>query len=145
MTHPPPHSPARPQPQRGPLWWRRSDPVTRVIVVVATALAPVIIGGVLLITMVSRSADRGEAVDVSLTGCTFTGSTATVAFTVVNNGSRDQTVRLRWEYRDASGARVDTDSTRVEVPAGDTVRDEESTILNADASSGTCRLLSVDR
>ncbi|MGN9894712.1 hypothetical protein [Micromonospora sp. L31] len=53
---------------------------------------------------------------------------------------------LEVEYRDVSGARLDTDTAYVgSVPAGDTVRGEESTFLNASPGSGTitCKIVKV--
>ncbi|WP_280841636.1 FxLYD domain-containing protein [Micromonospora sp. A200] len=83
---------------------------------------------------------------MQVTPCSGTGSTATIGYTVKNNGSKARRVTLEVEYRDVSGARLDTDTAYVgSVPAGDTVRGEESTFLNASPGSGTitCKIVKV--
>ncbi|MDH6466380.1 hypothetical protein M2302_006588 [Micromonospora sp. A200] len=87
-----------------------------------------------------------KQLDVQVTPCSGTGSTATIGYTVKNNGSKARRVTLEVEYRDVSGARLDTDTAYVgSVPAGDTVRGEESTFLNASPGSGTitCKIVKV--
>lgn len=96
---------------------------------------------------VGRITDSNAAkqIDVQLTSCGGTGSVAKVGYTVTNNGSKARRVTLKLEYRDGSGARLDTDTAYVgSVPAGDTVRGEESTILNATSGSAiTCKVVGV--
>ncbi|WP_200209564.1 FxLYD domain-containing protein [Micromonospora coerulea] len=96
---------------------------------------------------IGRISDRNavEQLDVQVTSCTGTGSVATIGYTVKNTGSEARRVTLKVEYRDASGARLDTDTAYVgSVPAGDTVRGEESTILNASTSGAiTCKIVRV--
>ncbi|MEU8301129.1 FxLYD domain-containing protein [Micromonospora sp. NPDC048909] len=96
---------------------------------------------------VGRVSDNNavKQLDVQVTACSGTSSVATIGYTVTNNGNEDRRVTLKVEYRDASGARLDTDTAYVgSVPAGDTVRGEESTILNASTSGTiTCKIVDV--
>ncbi|MFI6266170.1 FxLYD domain-containing protein [Micromonospora sp. NPDC051006] len=96
---------------------------------------------------VGRVSDNNavKQLDVQVTSCTGTSSVATIGYTVKNNGNEDRRVTLKVEYRDSSGARLDTDTAYVgSVPAGDTVRGEESTVLNASpGSSITCKIVDV--
>jgi hypothetical protein len=53
-------------------------------------------------------------------------------------------VTIGIEYRDSSGARIDTDTARVRnVAPGDTVRTEETTLLDAGAPTGRCQITSI--
>jgi hypothetical protein len=81
--------------------------------------------------------------DTTVTGCTSTSTVATVQFTITNTGSRSQGATVHVEYRDGTGAQVDTDTTVVgAIQPGDTVRKEESTILDSAPAGGsiTCRI-----
>lgn len=109
--------------------------VTFVVFVLTTVLGP-------------SATPASKTLDVSVTGCEFSGSdslpSATVEFTVRNTGDVARGATIGIEYRDASGARIDTDTARVKsIPAGDIVRSSETTILDAAASSGTCAIVSV--
>jgi len=81
---------------------------------------------------------------VEVTSCDFAGATAKVGLTVHNTGSTARSAQIAIEYRDAAGTRIDTDSTTArEVAPGDTVRLEESTLLDVPTESGTCRVAAV--
>jgi hypothetical protein len=81
---------------------------------------------------------------VEVTSCTFAGSTATVGLLVVNNGDAVRDAHIQVQYRDAGGERLDTNETTARaVGPGETVRLEESTILDAPANAGTCTVTRV--
>lgn len=62
----------------------------------------------------------------------------------MNDGSRSDSATVSIEYRDSAGARLDTDTASVRnIAPGDTARTEESTILDAEADSGSCRVTAV--
>lgn len=119
------------------------------------AILGMVFGGVILLCVglaaVGLVSDRNAAskMDVQITSCKFTGSevlpSATVGYTVVNNGDSTRSVSIKIEYRDSSGARIDTDTAYVrDVKAGDTVRGEETTLLDAAPSgSGECVVVGV--
>jgi uncharacterized protein (TIGR02588 family) len=124
-------------PPRKPHWWRDLGQGGQAVLIICAILVPVIAGVLIVATYANRAAAGSIKVDV--TSCTLTtNQLAEVAFTAENTSGRAKTVRLRWEYRDGGGALVDTDSTSVTIPAGDTVRGEESTFLNAKVSSVRC-------
>ena len=81
---------------------------------------------------------------VEVTSCSFAGKTATVGLLVVNTGDATRDVHVQVEYRDVAGARLGTDETAAgTVAAGDTVRLEDSTILDPPANDGTCAVTRV--
>jgi hypothetical protein len=115
------------------------------IVLGSVAFLVLLCGG---LATIGRMSERNAAskIDATVTSCGGSGSVAKIGYTVTNNGSKGHRVRLEVEYRDSSGARLDTDTAYVgEVPAGDTVRGEESTVLNASppGSTITCRITKV--
>lgn len=140
-VHPPQPTQIPPiPPKRKPHWWRDLGQGGQAVIIIGAILTPVLIGVVIFATYVERA--KAGSIKVDITSCEYTGSdafpTATIEFTAENTSGRTETVRLKWEYRDSSGALVDTDSTRVTIPAGDTVRGTETTILNAPADGGRC-------
>lgn len=139
---PPGFYPPPPPPRKKSFWSSTGGILT--IVFGAIALIVVLCGGLAVIGRVGDSKAMSK-IDVQLTSCGGTGSVATVGYSVTNNGDRARRVTLELEYRDASGARLDTDTAYVgSVPAGDTVRGEESTILNASESGTiTCKVTKV--
>ncbi|MFI6332903.1 FxLYD domain-containing protein [Micromonospora chersina] len=107
------------------------------------AVVALLCGGLATIGALSNRQSLNH-IDVQVTSCESTGSVAKVGFTVRNSGKQARRVTLDIEYRDAAGARLDTDTAYVgNVPAGDTVRGEESTILNAESTSLTCKVVKV--
>ena len=78
--------------------------------------------------------------DVTVVSCeasTGTLSTATVGFIIRNTSDEARAATVEIEYRDASGARLDTDTVRVAtIKAGGVVRHDESTVLNGTATDG---------
>lgn len=102
--------------------------------------AIVLVAGAIAAVMIASKA-QGANIDVTTQSCTFQGETlpsVTVEFTVANSGSRPARIEIDWVFRDSSGARIDTDTTRLTVPAGETVRSSETTLLPVAVSSGTC-------
>lgn len=107
-------------------------------------LVVLLCGGLAVLGQVGDSKGLSK-IDVQLTSCGGSESVAKVGYSVTNNGDRARRVTLELEYRDSSGARLDTDTAYVgNVPAGDTVRGEESTILNAsEPGTITCKVTKV--
>lgn len=93
----------------------------------------------------SGSDDAGRSdMRVDITSCSLDGDTARVGLEVTNNGDVTESARIEIEYRDSAGRRVDTDTTWVrDIAPGDTVRTEESTLLDAPTSSGRCIVTEV--
>lgn len=145
--YPPPYPPASappgfypPPPKKS--FWSSAGGILTIIGICFAALI-LFCGGLAVLGAASNS-NATSKMQVQMTSCEVSGSVAKVGYTVTNNGSRAQRARLDIEYRDSAGARLDTDTAYVgEVPAGDTVRGEESTILNARATSGSCKILRV--
>jgi hypothetical protein len=105
-----------------------------------------LIAAVVGLAWVGARSDRAEVAKfrVEVTSCTFTGSTATVGLLVVNTGDAKRDVHVQVEYRDAGGTRLKTDETAAgTVAAGDTVRLDDSTVLDAPADGGTCTVTRV--
>ena len=144
---PPPGAPPGfyppPPPRKKPSFWGSTGGIL-LIVFGSIGLVGVLCGGLITIGRISDQ-NALKNIDVQVTSCTSTGVTATIGYTVKNSGSQDRRVTLKVEYRDASGARLDTDTAYVgNVPAGDTVRGEESTILNASTTGNiTCKVTGV--
>jgi hypothetical protein len=91
-----------------------------------------------------ESRARTAKMRVEVTACDFAGATAKVGLMVRNTGDAPRSAQIAIEYRDASGTRVDTDSaTAREVAPGDTVRLEETTLLDVPTDEGTCRIATV--
>lgn len=136
---PPPFLP--PPPRRS--FWSSPGGILTIIGIVFGGLI-VVCGGLTIIGKVSDDAALSK-IKVELTSCKAGTITATAGYTVTNKGDTARRVTIDIEYRDASGARLDTDTAYVgEVPAGDTVRGEESTVLNAEPSGAlTCKIVKV--
>lgn len=113
------------------------------IVLMLTAVAVLVIA-IMLITP-SNGSRVAKDLSVTVLSCTFTGDTATAGLEVTNTGTRTiQRATLHIEYRDSSGNRIDTDTSTVrDITAGDTVRQDETTLLNARATSGTCHITGI--
>lgn len=138
--YPPPYYPVPPaKPQR---FW--STPGGIILIVVGGVIALCLGFGV--IGAVGRIVGASD-MKADITSCEFSGGmlpAATVGYTVTNSGDSTRSVRIKFEYRDSSGSRIDTDSAYVrDVAPGDTVRGEETTILNATVSSGKCAIVGV--
>lgn len=98
--------------------------------------------------LIANSSNTGQFKPVNSTlkatvvSCSFTGGDlpmATVGFTITNNSTVTRNATVHIEYRDLAGSRIDTDTSYVRnIAPGDTVRTEESTLLNASADHGTC-------
>ncbi|WP_422751334.1 FxLYD domain-containing protein [Micromonospora sp. WMMD1219] len=142
MKGPPPPGfyPAQP-PKKSSFWG--STPGILLIVFGSLGIVAVLCVGLVMIGAVS---DRNavKQIDAQITSCSTNGRVAKVGYTVRNSGNKARRVRLEIEYRDASGARLDTDTAYVgDVPAGDTVRGDESTFLNAESTTVNCKLVRV--
>jgi hypothetical protein len=110
----------------------------------------IMLGAVAILFLVGALMTRssgGEATKdlaATIVSCDFTGDTATVGFTVTNNGAATQNATVHIEYRDGSGNRIDTDTSIVrKIAPGDTARCQEQTLLDAPATSGTCQITGV--
>jgi len=146
---PPPHPPVPgpygfyPPPRKKSFW--SSTGGILIIVFGSIGLVVLLCGGLAVVGAVGER-NAVKKIDVELTSCGGTGSVAKVGYSVTNNGDKARRVRIDIEYRDSSGARLDTDTAYVgSVPAHDTVRGEESTFLNATPSDGsiTCKVAKV--
>jgi hypothetical protein len=113
----------------------------------------IIFGSLALITVafagIAYLSNQGSSsMDAKILSCSFAGDTlptATVEYTIKNNGNSTRGATIHIEYRDSSGNRVDTDTARVRsIQPGDTVRSEEVTFLDASVSSGTCVITGID-
>lgn len=131
------------QPGRGSFWGTTGG-ILLIVFGSISALA-IFCVGLTLLGQVGERRSAPKQIEVQLTSCTGSGSVATVGYTVTNNGSTAQSATLDIEYRDAAGARLDTDTSYVgSVPAGDTVRGEETTHLNATPDSAiTCKIVGI--
>jgi hypothetical protein len=137
--------PDRPSPTTSPgrppivLAWSKFPAGLRVVVVVAALVAG------FFAWQAVRGSGAPEGVDVTVTSCTSSGSSATAGLEVVNNTSTTRSVRIGLEYRDASGARLDTDATWVrDLAPGDTARPSEVTFLGTEAPAGlSCAVTDV--
>lgn len=140
--HPHGEGPPPTAPRRKAHWWRDAGKGGKIAIVGAAALVP-------LLALLFVAGEAGwkiggapDSVTVDVSSCTFqdgeTLPSVTTEFTATNTGRSDESITIEWEFRDSSGARVDTDTTRVTVPAGDTIRDSETTLLPVAASGGTC-------
>ncbi|MEV0713965.1 FxLYD domain-containing protein [Asanoa sp. NPDC050611] len=87
---------------------------------------------------------RAEQMSVAVSSCDLSGPTGKVVLEVRNTGPTTRSAHIQIEYLDADGVRIDTDSaTAWNVPAGGTVKVEETTSLDAPAPGGTCEITSV--
>lgn len=98
---------------------------------------------VLLVVGLLQGPSKSARFDVQIVSCKFEGAdflpSATVGLTIKNTGDAADDARISIEYRDSSGARIDTDTAYVrDIPPGDTVRTEEVTMLDAPVTSGRC-------
>lgn len=81
------------------------------------------------------ASDRFDLTVTSCSATTGTLPTATVSFTIKNTSSRAASATVEIQYRDGSGARLDTDTAYVtSIRPGETVRHDESTLLDGTAS-----------
>jgi hypothetical protein len=86
---------------------------------------------------------------VKVTGCEMEETlddlwVGEIELAVTNNGDETETAQVEFEYRDADGARIDTDTAYVrDIAPGDTVRTTESTYLDVGATNGTCEVTRV--
>lgn len=146
-----PYPPAWPgqQPPKRSFWWTGAGAWAAVGIGVG-GVAVLAVAAIVVLSSVRgpASTGSGSSMDVKLVSCEFRGgplASVTVGYTVTNTGDRAGDAAVRFEYRDAAGRRVDTDSGYVRsISPGDTVRSEELTLLDAEVSSGQCRIVGVD-
>ena len=119
-------------------WWLKGPGIIVLIVVVIGTL------GVLAGVLGERGAGSSD-ITVRITSCVLGEVGGKVGLEVTNGSGRTRTVRIGLEYRDGSGARVDTDTATVRgVRPGETVRHDEPTLLNAAVTGqGECVVTSV--
>lgn len=149
MTHIPPPYPAQPQPwtpppARPPTFWSTTKG--------QWTIAGIVVGSILLAfaavwIWIDVQARHARDLDVDVTACEFSAGSlpmGTIELTVHNKSDEERLATITVEYRDSSGNRVDTDTARVTVPAGDTVKTRESTILDAPVTGAAeCGVTSV--
>jgi uncharacterized protein (TIGR02588 family) len=152
MTYSPQQPYQQPATPQSPAGWTPAPPPRKqasarkvlLITVGVTLGAVALMAG--LIALNQLTSPSADSLDVAVTSCEGNSTTATIGFTVTNKGTKDVAVAaVRVEYRDGSGARLDTDTSYVrQIKAGDTVRGEEVTVLDA-APAGTleCGITSV--
>ena len=137
--------PLMPPPKKS--FWSSTGGVLTIIGIVIGAVI-LLCGGLAAVGLVGGQAAASK-MHVELTSCEFTASdvlpSVDVGYTVTNNGDSTRSARIEIEYRDSSGARIDTDTAYVrDIAPGDTVRGEETTILDAAPSgSGRCVVVGV--
>lgn len=142
MTYPTqPGAPTRPVSPRLAFWTSPAG------VVSLLAIAGAVILAIALITD-AFSPSPADRFKVQVTSCSATSgplATATVGFTIENTGDSTASATVSIEYRDADGSRLDTDTSTVRnLPAGETARQDESTILNAVPTGAlTCRITGI--
>lgn len=148
MTQPP-AAPGQPQsqpsayaPPRSQFWLKGPG---LILIIVVAGLA--IFGIYALTGGLTTSSAKADDLSVTVTKCEFTDGSlpsAVVGISVTNAGDTAYSATISIEYRDGGGARIDTDTARVSnVRPGETVRTEETTLLDAAASSGTCVLTGI--
>ncbi len=115
------------------------------------SLLAIMVGVVVVLSVASDliSGPAAKKFDITVTSCKATTgslSTATVGFTVKNVSDQARGATVKIEYRDGSGARLDTDTVRVpSLRPGGTARYDESTILDGEASGEIDCSVTVDR
>lgn len=145
MTHPqPPFAGLPTPPARSRLaFWTRGPGIIAVIVA-----AGLLLFGLYALTAGLSARAAADDLTVDVTSCKFTGSeelpSAKVGIAVTNNGDKTRSVAVTIEYRDSGGNRLDSDTARIRnIAPGDTARTEETTLLDAGATSGSCSVSSV--
>jgi hypothetical protein len=143
-------APVSPQPYSKPPehrgFWSTGLGTFSIIAIVFWTMIVTCVGLGVLRAVIQRANAAKMAAQV--TGCTFSARglfpSATVEFTVTNHGDKAHGATVDIEYRDAAGQRVDTDTSFVRtVPAGATVRRQETTLLNEHVSAVTCHITGV--
>jgi hypothetical protein len=151
MTYPPqqPHQPYGQPPPPRPVsprlaFWTSARGV----------LSMLVIAGALIFLYIGIS-DRlagpaSDNFDITVTSCTGNAAgslaTADIGFTITNTSKQARSATVRIEYRDGDGSRLDTDTSVVRsLPAGETARQNESTILDGTPTGViTCRVTGVN-
>lgn len=151
---PPPYPPAGPMPfypapvppKRKSFWSSTGGILTIVFGSLALVVVFVLCTPLVLVAVIGDRGDRAAVskMEVRVTSCEVFGSVAKVGFSVKNIGDKTRSATLKIEYRDSAGARLDTTTSYVRnVAPGDTVRGEESTILDVPTTSGSCKIVGV--
>lgn len=139
---PPPASPPVKPPNSKLVFWTSGQGVVCMLLIAGLLVA-------VLVGVINRiSGPAADNFNVSVTSCdATTGSlpTATIGFTIKNTSSKPRGATVKIEYRDGAGSRLDTDTAYVrDIQPGDTVRHEESTILDAaPADSVNCEITGI--
>ena len=149
MSYPPQQPPAErqqppaawPAPTRPPIDRQREH--RKALLIGGGILAAAALGFAALMLTPRHSAS--DDFSVELTSCSASGGVATAGLVVKNISDKPASVTVAIEYRDASGARLDTDKAYIRnVQPGDTVRHDEDTILDATPGSGlTCKVTGI--
>jgi hypothetical protein len=111
-----------------------------------TAIAAVVVLLTAMLIQVGSPVVKRSSAEFSVvvTACSLVGSSppmAQVTYAVHNEGLGTKDARLRIDYRDASGARIGSDLTRIRsVAAGITVASGKTTVLHSMSRSLRCRI-----
>ncbi|MDH6463804.1 hypothetical protein M2302_004001 [Micromonospora sp. A200] len=141
-----PFYPAPVPPKRKSFWSSTGGILTIVFGSLALVVVVLLCTPLVLLAMIGDRGDRAAVskMEVRVTSCEVFGSVAKVGFSVKNIGDTTRSATLKIEYRDSAGARLDTTTSYVRnVAPGDTVRGEESTILDVPTTSGSCKIVEV--
>jgi hypothetical protein len=141
---PPPTAPVQPwKPRTRKDFWLRGPGLIILGVILAVLISvPIALTGGL------SSTPAGSGFDVKVLSCEMTGEvidSATVGLQVTNTQKVADSVSVKVEYRDGSGRRIDTDTAYIrDVQPGDTVKHEETTLLNASVTGrGACVITGI--
>lgn len=119
-------------------WWLKGPGIMLVIVVGGLLVA--LLGQLFQSGTVTTAAAEAKVVECAVDGSTL----AVVTLTVRNTGDATATFAVDLVYRDSDGSRVDTDTAYArEVPPGETVRLQESTVLDMPVTNGRCEIAAV--
>lgn len=134
-----PTAPARPRSS-----WRLAVIIGAIFLVLGTVIAV----GLTAYIANHRQQISGNGFEVTVMSCHVDDGgwlpMAKVTYTVKNAAATARPATIRIEYRDGGGVLLDTDTAVTgPVPAGDTIRGEESTQLNAAGPLGRCKLVGV--
>jgi hypothetical protein len=135
--------PAPAGPPRKLHWWRDANVGIKLLVIGGGIFGVLLAGLAVLAGLGVKLGGAPDTIKFDLVACEYSGDplpAARAEFKVTNSGDSDYRLTIKWEFRDRDGARIDTDTTRVTVPAGQTVRDAETTLLPVaiHGAGGTC-------
>lgn len=77
-------------------------------------------------------------VKTTITGCSYSSTTATVQFQVLNSGLRVKSLTIRFEFRDAENEIFTASDIKMDIRPRDSVRGGQTVKLPSGVSGGTC-------